>query len=292
MMKDYLIGFENTNHPVANSGRYASAPRTNIRASTTKEAVKQGCVFAFVSGDVLNTETMVSGILFTCAQNAYVLIDSGSMHSFVSHAFSRKLTRPLESMNYLLYISTLSGGSMVCAYVYPAYDNMIGDMLLYVDFLPLDIAHFDCILGMDWLTKYCATIDCVNKSVVFRSPNLPEFLVTGNGIVPSPYLISTMKANKLLRKGCQGYLCCVLIVSTDSMNIENIPIVNDFLDVFPNDLPGDLIDREIEFTIDIIPGTQPISKTPYRMSTSKLKELKIQLQELLDKKFIRPSTSH
>lgn len=75
------------------------------------------------------------------------------------------------------------------------------------------------------------------------------------------------------------------------LNVENIPIVNKFLDVFPNELPGDLIDREIKFTIKVVPGTQPISKTPYRMSTSELKEQKVQLQELLDNKFIRPSIS-
>ena len=79
----------------------------------------------------------------------------------------------------------------------------------------------------------------------------------------------------------------VLLYST----VENITVVSEFSDVFSNELPGDLIDREIEFTIDVVLGTQPISKTPYRMSTSELKELKTQLQELLDKKFIRPSTS-
>ena len=60
---------------------------------------------------------------------------------------------------------------------------------------------------------------------------------------------------------------------------------------FPDDLPGDLVDREIEFTIEVLPGTQPVSKAPYRMAPTELKELKIRLQELLDKKFIRPSTS-
>ncbi|XP_028098426.1 uncharacterized protein LOC114298120 [Camellia sinensis] len=143
----------------------------------------------------------------------------------------------------------------VCAYVCPAYDIMIGDVLLYVDLLPLDIAHCDCIL------------------------------------VSPMYMISTVKAVKLLRKGCRGYLCSVLNVTSDSPNVETIPVVYEFSNVFPNELPRALIDREIEFTIDVVPETQPISKTPYTMSTSELKEMKIQLQELLEKKFIHPSTS-
>ena len=61
-----------------------------------------------------------------------------------------------------------------------------------------------------------------------------------------------------------------------------IPIVREFPDVFPDNLPGALTDREIEFTVDVIPGIQPVSKAPYRMAPTELKELKVQLQELLD----------
>ncbi|XP_028107160.1 uncharacterized protein LOC114306176 [Camellia sinensis] len=145
-----------------------------------------------------------------------------STHSFVSPAFSRKLTRPLEPMDYLLSVSTQSGD------------------------------HLDCILGMDWLTKYHAAIDCVSKSVIFQPLGLPKFVFAGNCVVPPPYLISAMKANKLLKKGYRSYLCCVLTVPTDNVNVEPIPIVKEFLDVFPMELPGDLTDREIEFTIKVV----------------------------------------
>ncbi|XP_028113746.1 uncharacterized protein LOC114311775 [Camellia sinensis] len=127
--------------------------------------------------------------------------------------------------------------------------------------------------------------------VIFHPPGLPEFIFNGVGVVPPPYLISSMKAFKLIRKGCKGYLCCILTVPADAKaNVESISIVREFPDVFPDDFPRDLIDREIEFTIEVIPGIQPISKAPYRMAPTELKELKIQLQELLDKKFIRPNT--
>ena len=85
-----------------------------------------------------------------------------------------------------------------------------------------------------------------------------------------------MKAFKLIKKGCKGYLCCILTVPTDTKaNVDSIPIVREFPDVFPDDLPGNLIDREIEFTIEVLPGTPPISKAPYRMAPTELKELKI-----------------
>ena len=75
------------------------------------------------------------------------------------------------------------------------------------------------------------------------------------------------------------------------LKLDDIPVVREFPDVFPEDLPGIPIDREIEFSIDLLPGTSPISKAPYRMAPTELKELKEQLQELLDKGFIRPSAS-
>ncbi|XP_028121648.1 uncharacterized protein LOC114318878 [Camellia sinensis] len=114
-----------------------------------------------------------------------------------------------------------------------------------------------------------------------------EFVVS----VSPPYLISFIKARKLSRKGYQGYLCYVMTEPSVNARVETIPVVCEFPDVFPNDLPRELINREIEFTIEVIPGTQLISKTPYIMSTTELKELKVQLQELLDKKFICLSTS-
>ena len=77
----------------------------------------------------------------------------------------------------------------------------------------------------------------------------------------------------------------------NDLKLEDIPIIKDYPDVFPEDLPGLPPEREVEFTIDLAPGTALISKAPYRMAPLELKELKIQLQELLYKGFIRPSVS-
>ncbi|XP_028109680.1 uncharacterized protein LOC114308060 [Camellia sinensis] len=176
MVRDCLLRSDDANPPATSSARSASVARTNAQANARgnkgNETLRQGRVFALVPGDVQNAESVVSGIISIYNQNVYILIDSSSTHSFVSHAFSRKLIRPLEPMNNLLSLFTPSGGSMVCTYVYPACELVISDVTLYVDLLLLGIDYFDYILGMDWLTKYCATIDCVNKSVVFRPPGL------------------------------------------------------------------------------------------------------------------------
>ena len=94
-----------------------------------------------------------------------------------------------------------------------------------------------------------------------------------------------------MSKGCDGYLAFVKDTSKDEPRIEDYPVVNEFADVFPEELPGLPPQREVEFTIELVPGSEPISEAPYRMAPLELQELKEQLQDLLDKGFIRPSVS-
>uniref|UniRef100_A0A2N9H2J6 Integrase catalytic domain-containing protein n=1 Tax=Fagus sylvatica TaxID=28930 RepID=A0A2N9H2J6_FAGSY len=150
---------------------------------------------------------------------------------------------------------------------------------------------FDVILGMDWLAANYASVDCRSKKVKFQIPGEMEFSFVGSGASVTPCVISALQARRMLRKGCRGYLATVRDTQQDELKIENIPIVSEFPEVFPEDLPGLPPDREIEFSIDLLPGSGPISKAPYRMAPAELKELKEQLQELLDKGFIRPSVS-
>lgn len=88
-----------------------------------------------------------------------------------------------------------------------------------------------------------------------------------------------------------AFLASVVASDPAQPRLEEIDVVSEFPDVFPEELPGLAPKREIDFTIELVPGTAPISKAPYRMAPAELKELKEQLQELLDKGFIRPSVS-
>ncbi|KAL8098277.1 hypothetical protein AgCh_031154 [Apium graveolens] len=85
-------------------------------------------------------------------------------------------------------------------------------------------------------------------------------------------------ARKLLRQGCENFIAYVIDKIQDPAKLEDIPVVNEFPDVFPDELPGLPPDREIEFTIDLAPGTEPISKAPYRMAPVEMKEMAKQLQ--------------
>ncbi|KAK1678548.1 hypothetical protein QYE76_039396 [Lolium multiflorum] len=129
----------------------------------------------------------------------------------------------------------------------------------------------DVILGMNWLEANGALIDCVNKTVSLKSPDGSRMIYQGDKHtqIEVELQLNSMKEVKL----------------------EDIPVVNEFQDVFPKELPGMPPDREIEFTIDLIPGTAPIAKAPYKMGPKELKELKEQLDDLEQKGFIQESIS-
>ena len=103
-------------------------------------------------------------------------------------------------------------------------------------------------------------------------------------------MVSALQANSLLRKDCQGFLAYV-VSNENEVSLNDIPIVRDFPDVFLDDLIELPPESEVEFTIDLVPETNPISKAPYRMTPIELNELKVQHQELLDKGFIKPNVS-
>src|SRR5262249_28298306 len=151
--------------------------------------------------------------------------------------------------------------------------------------------NFDVILGMDWLSKNYATIDCYKKCIVFKLLGEDEFVFQGDRSEIPTNLISVVRVGKLLRKGCQGFLAHIMDTRVESGDLQRIPVVNEFPDVFPEELLGLPPDKEIEFSIELLPGTSPISIAPYCMALTELRELKSQLQDLLDKGFIKPSSS-
>ncbi|KAL4032586.1 hypothetical protein IC575_005665 [Cucumis melo] len=161
--------------------------------------------------------------------------------------------------------------------------------VIEVTLLVLDMLDFDVILGMDWLAANHASIDCSRKEVAFNPPSMASFKFKGEGSRSLPKVISTMRARKLLSQGTWSILASVVDTREVDVSPSSKPVVSDYPDVFPEELLGLPPHREIEFAIELEPGTVPISRAPYRMAPAQLKELKVQLQELLDKGFIRPS---
>ncbi|XP_074323715.1 uncharacterized protein LOC141660625 [Apium graveolens] len=134
---------------------------------------------------------------------------------------------------------------------------------------------------MDWLANHDAQIECRSKKVKLRTKDGTEVIFKGKK--QDRKFLTAIQTIRLLQQGCEAYLAHVKDVEKGSLNIEDIYVVKGFPDVFPDELPGLPPNREIEFMIDLAPGNEPVSKSPYRMVPIEMKELVTQLQELLDK---------
>jgi hypothetical protein len=132
----------------------------------------------------------------------------------------------------------------------------------------------DVILGMNWLSKHKVLIDCAKKSLKLTTPDGKELEFVAEPMVTAKGVANRVKVNQL--EASQG---------------SEVPVVNKLPDVFLEELLGMPPDRDIKFMIELKPGTTPIYKTPYRMATPKLAELKEHIKELLEKLFIHPSSS-
>ena len=222
---------------------------------------------------------------------ARVLFDSGSSYSFISESFAVELgLRPTRLAFHLDVVTPLGEHSLVWKFL-RSIGVKLGEMDFEASLIVMDMWEYDVILRMDWLAQYSAVIDCAKKTVVADCPSQGWCLVQGIRPGGPKKIISVMKAYSHLARGSAGYLASVTVSSSSVVRIQDIPVVREYPDVFLEDLPGMLPHKEVEFQIDLVPGSGAISKTPYRMAPAELRELSSQLQELLDRGFIRPSVS-
>ena len=267
------------NQPLMTSTPVYSTPTYPTQARTFNMNMK----------DAVQSPDVVAGTLSVNTTSAKVLIDSGATRSFISRSFVDKLNCETRLLHEPLSIILANQDRVSVNHICPHCKIEITGHLFPANLIPFQLGEFDIILGMDWLTEYNAQIDCKGKKVILRTPQGKRVIFKGQKQV-QPFL-TLMQAKKLVQKGCEAYLAHVIDKSKEASNLEDIPVVREFPDVFPEELPGIPPDRQIEFTIDLLPGAEPVSKAPYRMAPTEMKELAKQLQELLDKGVIRPSVS-
>ncbi|GJW59513.1 putative reverse transcriptase domain-containing protein [Tanacetum coccineum] len=223
----------------------------------------RGAVYKLGAVDAQQDPKVVTGTFLLNNRYATALFDSGADKSFVSTNFSTLIDiEPVELDT--CYDVELADGKVVST-----NNVLIGCTLnllnhsFPIDLMVIELGSFDVIIGMDWLSRYDAAILCGKKKV--RIPLEGKTLV-----IEGDRNNSRLKTEKRL---------------------EDVPVIQDFPEVFPDELPGLPPPRQVEFRIDLIPGVAPVARAPYRLAPSEMKELSKQLQELLEKGFIRPSSS-
>lgn len=201
---------------------------------------------------------MVSGYLLIHDMSIYVLFDTGATHSIVAEHLENNLRQFEQSLEFPLLISTPMGSSVCIVVQYKECPLVIGNRIRKITLFPMKMNHFDIIVGMDWLSEHRAVIDCDSKQVIFGDKVNPECVFQGVSPKPGSRVISIVEVKALNSQSCEGSLDALQNPGEVQHKPEDIHIVNEFLDVFPDELPGVSPEREVQFSIDLVPGASPI----------------------------------
>ncbi|KAJ9557796.1 LOW QUALITY PROTEIN: hypothetical protein OSB04_012410 [Centaurea solstitialis] len=264
--------------PYAN--RVQPANQANQANQGNRGGLARGRAFVIGAEEARQNPDVVTGTFLLNNYPATVLFDSGADRSFVSLEFRPKINKKSQNLKED-HIIEYSNGELVKA------DKIIRKCTLglsgkdfSIDLIPIKIGSFDMIVGMDWMSKHRATICCAEKIVVIALPDGRFLEVYGDKPKRDIKIVSFMKMRNHLRKECVAFMAHVVDKSAKEKQIQDIPIVRDFPEVFPEELPGLPPQRQVEFHIDIIPGAGPVARSPYRLAPSEMQELSNQLQEL------------
>eukprot|EP00253_Pinus_taeda_P024492 PITA_24492 len=233
---------------------------------------------------VVESSGTINGIKFK------ILFDTGATDSFISSYALNKCGLAARRQNDFHQVEMASGELQSVDLSVDQCGIDLGVCLTKLKVYVTSLGTYDLIIGMDWLEAHRAWVDCYGKRILGINDEGEAIQIQGIKREVSLRYISVMQMKRCLRKGCQAYV--IQEVSQEKgPSLGQYPVLAEFPDVFPKELPGLPPLRELDLTIELKPGTQPISKAPYRMTAPELRELQIQLKELLDVRHIRPSTS-
>ncbi|XP_070015780.1 uncharacterized protein [Nicotiana sylvestris] len=197
-----------------------------------------------------------------------------STFSYVTPYFAINLGLEPEQLSEPFLVSTPVGESVKVTRVYRGCIVSVQGHNIKADLIELEMVDFDVIMGMDWLSSCYAMLDCHAKIVRFQFPNEEVLEWKGSLALPVGKFISYLKAQRMIGKGCLAYLSHIINPESEPPALESVSVVREFPEVFPDDLPGLPPERIIDFGIDPMSGTQPISIPPYRMAPTELNELR------------------
>ncbi|GJT00636.1 putative reverse transcriptase domain-containing protein [Tanacetum coccineum] len=240
--------------------------KNNNRGNQAGNAKAQAKVYAVGNAGANPDNNVIMGTFLLNNRYASILFDTGADRSFVSTAFSSRIVITPTALDHDYNVELADGRIVRLNTIIRGCTLNLLNHPFNIDLMPVELGSFDVIIGMDWLAKYHAVIVCAEKIV--RIPFGDEILIVRANIT------ATKDKDKSKEK-----------------RLEDVPVVQEFPEVFPEDLPGIPPTQQVEFRIDLVPGATPVARAPYRLAPSEMKELAEQLQELTDKGFIRPSSS-
>ncbi|XP_027362595.1 uncharacterized protein LOC113870198 [Abrus precatorius] len=237
----------------------------------------RGRVYTMSGTEDTHSDDLIQGACVINGVSLRVLYDSGAMHSFISNDCVRQLELPISHMTGNLIVSTPAGPSIATSLVCRDCHIYLEGQEFIVNLICLPLSDLDVILGMDWLSANHVMLDCPNKKLAFSLNNVER---TKEETQESQDAHCTRDP-----RDAKTQIFTVFAIGDpkDDPVLDEISIVCEYPEVFPENVPGLPSEREVEFSIDLVPGAGPVSMAPYRMSPVELVELKQQVEELLGK---------
>ncbi|XP_074277435.1 uncharacterized protein LOC141601072 [Silene latifolia] len=212
---------------------------------------------------------VISGTFLVNSIPTFVLFDSCAIHSFVSRKHVTTLgLGEFDTVKDDVVIP--SGKSITCIQLFREVTVMVGEVDFLTNLFEYPLENFEVILGMDWLQKNQAKIDCHQKKVSLKGPKGARVSYRGFMIKPKVKLINVTTLKLCLGRGCPMLLCHVRDTRMEGPRASYIPIVGEFEDVFSEELPGLSPNIAVEFNVELKSGTGPISKSSCRMGPKEL----------------------
>ncbi|GJV96537.1 putative reverse transcriptase domain-containing protein [Tanacetum coccineum] len=288
----------NQQNPQNNQRQNQGNPKGNNQASTSTQGGRRapGRVYSLCAEAAVKDNNVVNGTFLINNVYASVLFDTGADRSFVSYAFSKYIDIPPTTLDTNYSVELADKKSLTTKTILRGCTLNLQNCLFKIDLLLIELGSFDVIVGMDWMAEHRTEVVCYEKyiRVLYRNDML---IVQGerSGVKNKSRLevISSIRTQGYIDKGCQVFLVQMMEkeeTEASEKQIKDVPVVRDFPEVFPKDLPGLPPSRQVEFHIELILRVAPVARSPYRLTPAEMKELAEQLKELSDKGFIRPSS--
>ncbi|XP_071714759.1 uncharacterized protein [Rutidosis leptorrhynchoides] len=209
------------------------------------------------------TDDAITGMFLINSSPARALFDCGANCSFVFVTLCDKLKLPINVLSEPLRIEVGDGRTVPVTTSVSRVTIEIDENEFPMTCLIIHILSFDVVLGIDWLGLHKVSIKCDKKIIHFPLADGTRAVARGErGEFDSPLILMT-KAKKSLAKGCDSFLAYVINAKKEKKYVSDIPIVSEFPEVFPDELPGLPPVREVEYKIELLPGSTPVAKAPY-----------------------------
>nr|GEV34788.1 hypothetical protein [Tanacetum cinerariifolium] len=215
---------------------------------------------------------VITGMFLLNNHYAFVLFDLGSNRSFLDTRFIAMLDIDLIKIRASYEVELADGMVASTNTILKGCTLNLVNHIFKIDLMPIELGTFDVIIGMDWIVKQDAIIVCGEKVVRIQYGNEMLIVKSDKG-VSRLKVISCIKAHKYVERGCHLFLAHVTESKSKEKRMEDVPVIRDFPEVFPEEFPGLPPSRQVEFRVDLVRRAAPVARAPHRLAPSEMKEL-------------------